>query len=314
MKKIICIILFTLAIFSCTKETATEHNNDEFYTIKLHATSADISIIETPLKSSNSNQLYFINIRQQNLNSGYYEDYAYGAFESLSNAEVKLKKGYKYHIYAMMYVDYFSALDAFTVEGGTEGAKKSTTITNAFVYDDSHDITEARSGSFWVPGASYKSYDHPELDAFGTQIEGYEPTSNGLIELNLKRVSFGLTVKVNGLLDGKIRCYFNATSYHGSHVDPTFFLTPDSPDHSGIYCPYRLWEGSETNTVWAYYVDANEKETELLCEQIEFKANVRTTVNINVTYNNTPEGNYGVKANINQTDFSDESTSFNAII
>ena len=213
--KIYIFILFSLLLCACSDNEILNTVDseltpeDSIITVKLNIV-GDVQTSETPLTRAQTESTDVMGIIVYNGTT----KFAYGLFDCWDNLSLNLKAGQKYDVYCTMITDaknklkfkYESYYDAywnlypFKMTYASRG-----TGYNYFNYMINTDCSysDLRDGR-----SSYNTYDKgvycAPIERFYSEVTGYTPTVDGILELPLKRVSFGLKVKVSGITDGSV--------------------------------------------------------------------------------------------------------------
>ena len=228
MKYSIFTMLFmSLFLWSCNQEElmVEQDNNKEVYTIRLNL-NGDIQTEESPLSraETESRDLYGIQVYKD----GKY--FAAGMFDNIDNITVNLLAGGKYKFvctaikdgkdklyysattgygyrYYYGYNSYRNRFQAFSCYYGNTLWSNS----NNFYYSTSSDYSmDYLNYSYTTYSTTSNSTKRcAEIDRFYGEINGYTPKVDGVVNLDLKRVSFGIKVKVSNIIDGNVtvKCY-----------------------------------------------------------------------------------------------------------
>jgi hypothetical protein len=219
MKYSIFTMLFmSLFLWSCNQEElmVEQDNNQEVYTVRLNL-NGDIQTEESPLSRAEtaSRDLYGIQVYKD----GNY--FAAGMFDKIDDITINLLAGGKYKFVCtsvkdgkdkLFYESYFGYgltyySNAFSCNYGGELWANS----NNFYYstNSNYSMTGLKSSYTTYSTTSNLTKRCAEIDRFYGEINDYTPTVEGVVNLDLKRVSFGIKVKVSNIIDGNVtvKCY-----------------------------------------------------------------------------------------------------------
>lgn len=223
MKYSIFTMLFmSLFLWSCNQEElmVEQDNNKEVYTIRLNL-NGDIQTEESPLSraETESRDLYGIQVYKD----GKY--FAAGMFDNIDNITVNLLAGGKYKFVCTAIKDGKDKL-CYSANYGYSPVSTYYRNTNVFycyygktLWANSNKFYYSTNSSYAMDylNNSYTTYSTTsnstkrcaEIDRFYGEINGYTPKVDGVVNLDLKRVSFGIKVKVSNIIDGNVtvKCY-----------------------------------------------------------------------------------------------------------
>ena len=194
-------------------------------------------------------------------------------------------------------------------KGGTHNFKveKNTTI-----YGD-------RTYSWRSSNTGYKQY--PETDRYYGETTDYVPTEGGVVSIEMKRCGFGMKLNVTGVTDGALSVFFDDDSESSTYYSSAYILVDDiTSDYSAeelIYTfedIYQCWSDAMLSNT--YYKDmymhiiwerGNGVMQTLETQQVSFKRNVLTTININL---NGASDENGFNLDIESGEMTDENADF----
>ena len=214
-----------------------------------------------------------------------YTNYAYGVFNSLDNVVIRLLQGQKYKFKVSVGVDGGSGNYYYYTDNGTKYVYNADT---EFTYSQSDGIVDYH---MHYNGAS----DRVKFDSFYGELDLYEPTTGGYVEIQTKRVAYGVKYITKNLTEGTLKVEVN-TATADYDVELTSAHTVATP-HEGIYSftqAREAWIGSwnmETQSYENYHRTKNLTISwtkndgtviPLGTHDVTFKRNVMTTVTIDV--------------------------------
>ena len=302
---------------SCSNEdvVAPEDPQEEKYvTVGLGCTGEFLEFSDSPLSRTTTEELYGIQVYALTERGGYdvdnnyfvdYEEtpYAYGMFTSLEDVKIRLLEGHKYKFEVSIVIDPFKALNTeyssaayswfcksykeYVDEYGTEFSYTS----NNYIHIDLVD---------WWDRDEYTQ--HP-FDRYYGELDVYTPLDNGSVEINTKRVAYGVTYKTIGLADSESLTVDVRLDIH----NPLYSVELDSEENVGIYTFNSIRSAWIGNTVWNGTTEEYENYTSdkkltitwnkadgtavpMGTYNVTFKRNVMTTIKIKAENLNMDNG------------------------
>lgn len=294
MKKYFIAFSLFAALCSCSTDEIPEQpaNEPKVYEVSLGLAGEITSITESPITKAAPNDLYGIQVYSApNDSTGMenYSNYAYGIYDDLSSAKIKLLEGYKYKFECTMVVDgksriygynngtYFGYHAPFYVNNVGLGEVK-----NAFTYSVWNTINNINYGSAELIYAdnSTKNYGRPNIDRYIGSTSGFVPTGSNSVSIFMKRAIFGVRFIAEGLTSGKLKIEMDQA--------PGMELTPENLQVEDIFTFYYLYNIYNNDTYSedvqvAINWQQNDSTTVPLASQyIKFKRNTRTTIKVKV--------------------------------
>ena len=173
----------------------------------------------------------------------------------------------------------------------------------------------------WSSSSSTGYKQYPETDRYYGETTDYVPTEGGVVSIQMKRCVFGMKLNVTGVTDGTLTIFFNdnsgSTTYYSSAYIVIGDITSDYSAEEAIYTfedIYQCWsDAMRSNT---YYKDmymhivwerGNNVTQTLETQQVTFKRNVLTTVNINL---NGASDENGFNLDLESDEMTDENADF----
>lgn len=175
-----------------------------------------------------------------------------------------------------------------------------TPVKNEFILGGSYHLTGLGKGgtnnfkageNTAIHGDNYTEY--PETDRYYGETTDYVPTEGGVVSIEMKRCVFGMKLNVIGVTDGSLRIFFN--DYSGSTTNYYIVIDDITSDYSAeeaVYTfedIYQCWSDAMLgNTHYknmymhVIWERGNSVTQTLETQQVSFKRNVLTTVNINL--------------------------------
>lgn len=193
-------IFMCVNLASCSSDDVVENQEPQKITVSLDCVGEILDVTHEPLLRTARCNLYEISV--------YTEDgakYAVGSFDAIDNLTIDLLDGKTYSFKVSYTLNY------------------PNTPTNKFNYSVS-------SGSNALTPEYYRFFD-----VYYGAIDKYTPTINGNVEIYMKRMSFGLKLVANGLVDGaSIRTELKR-NYYDTTTEAPETLTYSSPECEKIY-------------------------------------------------------------------------------
>lgn len=286
MKKALILLMGIGLLLSCSKDTVVvdESTTPKEYMVSLGFSGEITEISESPLRSTVGNDLYGIQVyAMPNQGSSDYKPYAYGLFDDKASMTIKLLEGYKYKFVSSMVVDGKSRL-LFEANGYYSPfyTNERTPLNNTFTYSSSKEMTVLSHGSAYliIPKSIF---NRPNLDRYHGQIEGYIPSDNGSVSINMKRVVFGVKVEVEGITDGQVKISLSEA--------PDLYIDYPATEIQEVFTFRNLntnptnWTNdnySETITLSVNWLKADGAEVPIATQDVVFKRNMLTTIRVKV--------------------------------
>ena len=210
MKKLLLIL--SLAFFvACGEGTLIDVPSEQIepksYTVSFGMV-GEITVENAPLSKASPDDLYGIQVYSKTATgTDYYTACAYGLFDDKSKMTINLLEGYIYKFHATMVVDgknIISFYDSgyskpFTVQ------HQDIKLENKFIWSANEMDNGLRAGYSYIKEADgFGAYYRPFTDRYYGEIMDYTPIKNGNIDLNMKRVVFGVKFVADGLSEGKL--------------------------------------------------------------------------------------------------------------
>lgn len=300
MKKIFLLLLVFSMVgilpIACSKEDPKIINEPITVSLSL---SGEICVEHEALTKVSSADLYGINVYYDKDKDGTIDnEYGYGLFDDISKMTITLISGYKYRFECILIKDGKNKLDNTNGIEYKEPFEKK--LENKFILGDGV-MPKINCGVAHMPG-NYHASDFPELDRYYGETTNYEPIQNGVIDIYLKRCSFGVKYIITGLVDGSlttdIKC-FQPKYYNSDYI--TLCRETNSADIESdvkIYSFYDIREcwASEDLYIRGGRVEAkydsnrgdlwdidNSLNLVVYGDNVQFKRNILTVIYINVS-------------------------------
>lgn len=339
IRHFICAAAMTVVAFaSCQDNVALENpvQKQETYTVKL-ACAGELEVNHVPLKSS-SDDLYGIQVYYAPASGGYYQKYAYGLFDDVSDVSLELIADYKYKFVVDMIVNgknviYSSNMNELEDEeillgyGAPFDTYISSSNSGYILTPISNDFIITSTDYFHQLGREIQlldgmKYTHPKgIDVYYGELSDYVPTEEGAtIAIHMKHMIYGLKVVAdNFLTQGTVEGVFsNNIGAYGSYQD-LFTLTPPSATvYEATYAytnrdswyPHQVQNDAYVNCYIQFSWVKDENTTLKLDDQRIKMIRMKQTV-VNVTfYEDESAGNTKVSMVFDDLEMSENETSY----
>lgn len=220
MKYSIFVMLFMgLFLWGCAQEELIMEHEDvqKVYTIRLKF-DGDIQAGESPMAraETESRDLYGIQVYKNG------EYFAVGMFDKVDDITINLLAGGNYTFKCTGIKDGKDKLCYSPSYGYGEydlnmknnpfwcyGSGELWGNCNSFYYTTSSSNSLGNLNTSYICDLSGTERKCTEIDRFYGEVHNYIPGVNGVVNLELKRVSFGIKVKVSNITDGdvSVKCY-----------------------------------------------------------------------------------------------------------
>lgn len=202
IKKYLFIMLAVVGFVGCQQDEAYSDEAQEVITVSLKL-NGEISTDESPITRADTESRDLIGIAVYKGTS----EFAYGIFDNMNDVKINLLAGNKYQFKCTLIKDAKDIL----YFNGDETSKYRFSYTYPFHVGNIYCNAPFRYGSFDdCVQCKYVSTDYnsktycAKIDRFYGEANEYTPTVNGVVNIDLKRVSFGIKVKVTGITDGSV--------------------------------------------------------------------------------------------------------------
>lgn len=286
------VFICSMCMQSCDKEsTASSSNNDNGYiTVSLGFTGEAPNITTTPMSRANeAKDWYQIQVYSCPIGQSYYTYYGYGFFDNTDNMIIKLKEGYQYKFVADMIVDASKKINKFSL---TKSGWAS--IGNSFYFSTDEHIRFLGEG-YVLMSQPYEQYYRPDVDRFYGITEGYIPSENGSVSIDMKRVAFGAKFVAKDFTSGSLEIQIDQSPTKtlkcadGNVAEwiVSFYSTASA---------YRNDNYSENIAVNIIWVKDDGVRSPIVSENITFVRNHKTTIEFKVN-DPTESNSFNITAN-----------------
>ena len=212
-KAVAAVFAITLGISSCSKEEIPSADTDvvgEYVEVSLKCLGEITDIEVSPLSRAGNSDLYFIKAFSCYEIDGQkqYVQYAYGFFDDLSNAKIKLRKDEMYAFGATAVEDGKEVIYKEQIDGGVVYYRPFMCfITNGFVYNN--DFTEGYmyygTADMYEENGEMVTYNIPPVKRhFGT-AENFIAQEGTSVTIDMAPMTFGLKVVAENLTEGSVK-------------------------------------------------------------------------------------------------------------
>lgn len=304
MKKVILAILCPLLLAGCSQDDRLSEpaESQEVYTVRLNL-NGDIQTEDSPLSraETESHDLYGIQVYKDG------EFFAAGMFDNTDNITINLLAGGSYKFVCTAIKEGKDILYYHHAYGyGYGGCFNCNSYgnlwnnSNSFLYSVSNIMFQLNSNYTFYTPTSRDTKRCAEIDRFYGELDGYTPSVNGVVNLELKRVSFGIKVNVSNITDGNVavKCYNSFNTF----VDVSGLTANYESEGKlfSMYDIYNAWQYADSYTenitldvTWNRGVGVTQKWS----KTIQVKRNAMNTVRIKLSADDsdvgvgvTPEG------------------------
>lgn len=313
-KKYIMILAAVLCMAACSQdETATETDEGQWVKVTL-ACKGDLSASDSPMTraATASRDLYGITVYRDG------KGFAYGVFDTFDGATINLKTGSKYRFKCTLikdakdklYFRYSNEDNSYRYSYTYPFQWSGSDLTNKFNYSTYFDdYVSGRVVSTTSGNGTYCA----EIDRFYGEVNNYTPTVDGVLELELKRVSLGIKLKLTGITDGsaKVTCsnsyntFINETGITANmETEPRMFSLYDI-ENAWKYADSDYQEQVKVSVVWTRSVGIVQ---DLGTQTVSVKRNAMNIIHIKLS---SDDSNIDVGVDPEKGDMGDEDEDLN---
>lgn len=201
MKKLFLLMAFICSMYmqSCENEQTNSNDDNGYITVSLGFTGEAPNITTTPMSRANeAKDWYQIQVYSCPIGKSNYTYYGYGFFDNTDNMIINLKEGYQYKFVADMIVDASEKIYKFSLINSGWAS-----IGNSFYFSTDEHIRFLGEGYIYMD-QPYDTYNRPDVDRFYGITEGYIPSENGSVSIDMKRVAFGVKFVAKDFTSGSL--------------------------------------------------------------------------------------------------------------
>lgn len=295
MKKLLLGIyacLFAIGTTSCNSTPDDELESDtpteeKYIQVSLGFSGEIKNISESPLsRTSESKDWYAIQVYSKPQGSkDEYQHYAYGFFDNQENMLINLKEKYEYKFDVNMIVNGEEKVYKFAlVKAGWTG------ISNSFFITSTEWVHYMYEGYLYL-NQPYNTYARPNVDRFFGRAENYIPKEGGVVDIDMKRVAFGVKFVAKNFNEGSLEINVENA--------PTIYLNAkernevqDTISFNNLEYAYsstdEYVENIPVNIIW---VKANNTRIPIASQTVAFKRNKLITIEFEVKENTNTSRN-----------------------
>lgn len=297
MKRLLFLPLLVLCLSGCMMEELDKESpaqEAKEYLVPIKMAGEILEIEEGPLtKAGENNDLYGFQINSKKAEETSYSPYAYGLFDDISNVKIKLISGAEYEFVCTMVRDGKNKISS-NIDNKVFGNPFSIQKENKFVYSasESHNYGFCRGLSHMKDEAFY---DLPNTDRYYGVIENISPASITSIQLNMKRMVFGLKCVAEGLTEGELK--IRLVGYRDAN-SPYFFIKANNLQYVENIFTFNEFENSDVfsknYTLEAVLIHADNTQEIIVSKLVTFKRNKKTIITIKINKDANDTGTKGV--------------------
>ena len=285
-----------MALWSCSNndEVTSEDTPTKEYMVSI-GFKGEITISEAPLSRASGNDLYGIQVYScpTTENTNKYTEYAYGLFDDVSKMTIKLIDGYKYKFVSTMVVNGKKIIET-NYKGGTYNEpfrlySMGGTLNNQFEYSNKEYFTCLDLGGIRLIEYSDSGsfFERTNKSRYYGEYNGYIPTENGNVSINMLRTIYGLKVIAKNLTEGSIKITMSDA--------PEMCITHPATEVEDIFTffyvdkAFSIEDYSETVSTSFTWHKTNDTTIPLGSHDLTFKRNKQNivTIKIDETTDNT---------------------------
>lgn len=280
------LLLTALAIYSCENDVEPSPIEEKYHQVKI-GFCGELDVTQTPLtKTSQTKDWYYFQVyyKAANNSKDYYKKYAYGFFDNKEAMVINLKDGYSYKFEAGMIVDGSDKVEYFSLQNSGWAS-----IANSFYISEDEGVRFLHEGYLYMKYPTSDQYNRPNVDRFYGVTEGYIPTENGGVSIEMKRISFAAKFVAKKFTEGKLELAIdNAGILHLDSSEGNEIQ--DMYSFNGTYAAFMNNDYTEDIAVNIIWVKPDGMRVPLASEIITFKRNTLTTIEFEVKESSVSNG------------------------
>lgn len=294
MKRLLFLPLLVLCLSGCMMEELDKESpaqEAKEYLVPIKMAGEILEIEEGPLtKAATNNDLYGFQVMYKKAEDIEYTPFAYGLFDDISNAKIKLRKGYVYQFICSMVKD--GKVKIYHSNGNYDWLYNMD-LNNDFTYNISADYRHSlRRGEVrLILGlGKFGFYNIPNIDRYYGEISNIIPSATSPVSINMLRVVFGFKCVVEGLKEGKLKISLGSSS--GKESSPSVYInTGETQVFEDIYTFYSFSDDGDNEYLKAnYYLNVVHEHSDgtkevIVNKEVQFNRNKKITVTIKVNSN-----------------------------
>ena len=266
--------ILCISFMSCQKIQDNSEVQDRYIEVSLGFAGEITDITNEPMtRQDDPKDWYQIQVYSCPVGQTGYSYYGYGFFDNTENMIINLKEGYQYKFVADMIVDGAKYVRYFClVNSGW------TSIGNTFYISQDEHIRYLGTGELYMAKPHSTSFNRPGVDRFFGITEGYVPSENGKVSINMKRVSFGAKFLAQDFNSGKIEVAIDqapTTVFDATNGSETDKITVSFENTRAAYNNDKYSENIAVNVIWA---KEDGTRIPVVSQNIKFVRNHLTTI------------------------------------
>lgn len=241
------------------------------------------------------NYVFQVYAKPDNEEYASYKYYAYGFFDNKEDMIINLKTGYKYKFDVSMVVDGSERVYHYSLN-----SSGWADVSNTFYISSTEYVRFMYEGYIYLRNPR-ETFSRPNIDRFYGEATDYVPVEGGTVQINMKRVSFGVKLIAKDFNSGKVEvCIEDAPIITMNSADGNTAQDIISfKNLSGGYkAPDTYFENIPVNIVW---IKPDGARVPVASKKVEFTRSDWTTIEFTIKENSTGN-NFDLNANENMGD------------
>ncbi len=310
MKKtfsLLAVSLLCVVAANCDKQPNPA--SEELIEVSLSVNGEILSTSDMPLTRAGGNKdIYVITVN----NTGGLTPYAYGLFNNLEGAKLRVYTGRSYSIHVWCFkggMDYYSFGCVQT--GNTGKQLHPSDVNNDFTYSAESTYNPLNNEGLNT-SATETVYN---IDYYYGYIGGFTPNTSSSLSVELKRAIFGVSVSVENLTEGKVEVVLGNRD--------RIVLTPESGKYESTYCFYNYrWPGydwlygilnysqiSQEASIKVLYTNSKGEQDTIAEDNVTFYRNMRKTITVRLKPQQDTKADSAITLNLESVEMTDDSHS-----
>lgn len=271
---------FTFGCSASEDDLCSEDVDDtEYVEVPIGLVGEILDVEESPLSRANSaKDWYAFQVYAKDISAKYpyYYRYAYGFFDNKEDMVINLKKGYEYKFDVQMIKDGSQKVYSFSLQNAGW-----TGIGNSFFISSDEGVRYMYEGYLYLEYPS-DTFDRPDVDRFFGRTEGFVPQEGKSVDINMKRVSFGVKFVPKNFKEGNLEISIEGAPmiYMDSYKDKEVKkIISFNRLESAYMSSSEYSEDIAVNIVW---VKPDNKRVPIASQAVTFKRNKLMTISFEV--------------------------------
>ena len=204
-------VLMCVNFASCSssEENVPEPSKEQKkYTVSLGFCGEVLDVNYAPMSRADESDLYGIQVYSTSDENAGYTPYAFGLFDSVEGVTIGLLADKKYKFVVTLLKEGKNILayygHYYRVPFDISDPYKVGTPLNSFTFSSDCYFTTLSTGRTELNFGSYY-YGHPTADRYYGELSDYVPTEDAEVNIEMKRVVFGVKYIVEGMDEGKLK-------------------------------------------------------------------------------------------------------------